>query len=70
MRTVADPRGVVWICLELPEAHDAPPAALVEVECNSGAERLTIHVARGWDSDLDDEALVRTIFAARPVKSE
>lgn len=66
MRTVADPRGVVWICLELPEAHDASPAALVDVECNSGAERLTINVARGWDADLDDEALVRTIFAARP----
>ncbi len=69
MRTVFDPRGVVWICLELPERHELKKGDLVEVECNSGAERLTIKVALGWDADLDDEALVQTIFAARPKTS-
>lgn len=66
MRIVADARGVDWICLEIPEAHDAGPTDKVEVECNSGAERLTIRVARGWDSDLDDAALIQVIAGARP----
>jgi hypothetical protein len=66
MRTVAEPSGIVWICLELPERADATAAAArVEVECNSGADRVTIAVAPGWDADLDDAALLATIHAQR-----
>lgn len=51
MRTVAGRHGLTWICLELP---DSPVVAttgsdLVTVECNSGAQRVQIAVAPGWD---------------------
>ncbi|MBI3790973.1 MAG: hypothetical protein HY275_08850 [Gemmatimonadetes bacterium] len=63
MRTVAEPSGLVWICLELPERPGAPAQAKVEVECNSGAERVTIAVERGWDSAMADGALLGAIHA-------
>lgn len=68
MRTVRDPRGTTWICLELPEvpvdqqdAAAALPAGTVAIECNSGAERVIALVAPGWDDDMDDATLSRTI---------
>ena len=71
MRTVQDRRGVTWICLELPEVpvEQRGAAALmradtVAVECNSGAERVIALLAPGWDEQLDDASLVRTISDA------
>ena len=68
MRTVRDPRGTTWICLELPEvpaeqreAAAALPADSVAIECNSGAERVIALVAPGWDDVMDDAALSDTI---------
>jgi hypothetical protein len=70
MRTVRDPRGTTWICLELPEvptdqhaAAAAMPTETVAIECNSGAERVIALVAPGWDDDMDDVTLSRTIAA-------
>jgi hypothetical protein len=44
MRTVRDPSGATWICLELPEvpveqrpAEATATAPVVAIECNSGA---------------------------------
>jgi hypothetical protein len=68
MRTVRDPRGTTWICLELPEvpadqleALAAMPPDTVAIECNSGAERVIALVASGWDDIMDDPTLSRTI---------
>lgn len=68
MRTVRDPRGTTWICLELPEvpvdqraAAAALPPDTVAIECNSGAERVIALVAPGWDDTMDDSSLSRTI---------
>jgi hypothetical protein len=68
MRTVRDPRGTTWICLELPEvpieqraAAAVLPADTVAIECNSGAERVIALVAPGWDDVMDDMTLARTI---------
>ncbi|WP_396218851.1 hypothetical protein [Gemmatimonas sp.] len=70
MRTVRDPRGTTWICLELPEvpaeqrgAAAALPADSVAIECNSGAERVIALVAPGWDDVMDDATLSNTIAA-------
>jgi hypothetical protein len=70
MRTVRDPRGTTWICLELPEvpaeqreAAAALPAGSVAIECNSGAERVIALVAAGWDDVMDDATLSKTIAA-------
>jgi hypothetical protein len=70
MRTVRDPRGTTWICLELPEvpaeqreAAAALPADSVAIECNSGAERVIALVAPGWDDVMDDATLSKTIAA-------
>ncbi len=73
MRTVRDPRGVTWICLELPEVpaeqreasaqRDGP---VVAIECNSGAERVIALVAPGWDDAMTDSALAETIASALP----
>lgn len=70
MRTVRDPRGTTWICLELPEvptdqqaAAAAMAAETVAIECNSGAERVIALVAPGWDDDMDDTTLSSTIAA-------
>ncbi len=68
MRTVRDPRGTTWICLELPEvpveqrdAAAALPADTVAIECNSGAERVIALVAPGWDDVMDDLTLSQAI---------
>lgn len=68
MRTVRDPRGTMWICLELPEvpadqreAAAVLPSDTVAIECNSGAERVIALVAPGWDDSMDDAALSRAI---------
>jgi len=68
MRTVRDPRGTTWICLELPEvpvdqreAAAGLPPETVAIECNSGAERVIALVAPGWDDDMDDMTLSKTI---------
>ncbi len=68
MRTVRDPRGTTWICLELPEvpvdqreAAAARSADTVAIECNSGAERVIALVAPGWDDTMDDTTLFQTI---------
>jgi hypothetical protein len=68
MRTVRDPRGTTWICLELPEvpieqraAAAVLPADTVAIECNSGAERVIALVAPGWDDVMDDMTLAKTI---------
>lgn len=67
MRTVKDPRGVTWICLELPAV---PPGAhrlatdddsAIAIECNSGAERAVILVAPDWEDDMPDAALLARI---------
>ncbi len=63
MRTVTDPQGDTWICLELP---DSPVVAttgteMVSVECNSGAERVTIVVKPDWMDVLSDAELARVI---------
>lgn len=70
MRTVRDPLGISWICLELPEVpvEQRPRAATmstdtVAIECNSGAERVIALVAPGWDEDMTDEQLADTISA-------
>jgi hypothetical protein len=67
MRTVKDPRGVTWICLELPTvpvgahrlATDADDA--IAIECNSGAERAVILVAPDWEDDMTEPALLARI---------
>jgi len=71
MRTVQDGRGMIWICLELPEVpveHRAVAAALpgdtVAIECNTGAERVVALVPAGWDEAMDDQRLVDAISAA------
>ena len=68
MRTVRDPRGTTWICLELPEvpieqraAAAVLPPDTVAIECNSGAERVIALVAPGWDDVMDDMTLAKTI---------
>ena len=68
MRTVRDPSGATWICLELPEVpvEQRPAEALttgpvVAIECNSGADRVIALVAPGWDEALDDTALLAVI---------
>ena len=70
MRTVRDPRGMTWICLELPEvpveqraSAAGMPIETVAIECNSGAERVIALVAPGWDDNLTDEQLAATIVA-------
>jgi len=72
MRTVRDPSGATWICLELPEVpEDQRPAAaaaaapVVAIECNSGADRVIALVAPGWDEALADPALLAIIHAGR-----
>lgn len=62
MRTVADRRGITWICLELPDSPVVATtgSALVTVECNSGAQRVQIAVAPGWD-EWPEAALVAAI---------
>lgn len=62
MRTLIDVGGVVWICLELP---DAPAPGVVAVECNSGADRIVITVAPGWDDSASDADLLSAIHQAR-----
>jgi hypothetical protein len=62
MRTVTDPQGDTWICLELP---DSPVVATtgtenVSVECNSGADRVVIVVPPAWD-EWPDERLASEI---------
>lgn len=71
MRTVRDPRGVTWICLELPEipveqreASAQQTGPVVAIECNSGAERVIALVAPGWDDAMTDAALAATIAAS------
>ena len=73
MRTVRDPRGISWICLELPEVPEEQrpraatmPPETVAIECNSGADRVIALVAPGWDDDLTDEQLAETISAGLP----
>ena len=73
MRTVRDPRGTSWICLELPEVPvDQREAAallsadIVAIECNSGAERVIALVAPGWDDTMDDSTLSKTIADFMP----
>ena len=68
MRTVRDPRGTTWICLELPEVpldqRDAAalrPADTVAIECNSGADRVIALVPPGWDDTMDDAMLAKSI---------
>ncbi len=68
MRTVRDPSGATWICLELPEvpvdqrpAEALASAPVVAIECNSGADRVIALVAPGWDEALDDAALLAVI---------
>ncbi len=70
MRTVRDPRGTTWICLELPEvptdqraAAESLPSETVAIECNSGAERVIALVAPGWDDTMSDAELSETISA-------
>jgi len=64
MRTVRDGRGVMWICLELPEVPkdqvaeaSRSPTEVVAVECNSGAERVIALLAPSWEDSLDDTGL-------------
>jgi hypothetical protein len=70
VRTVADQRGVTWICLELPEipvdqraVAETMPGDTVAIECNSGAERVIALVPPGWDDNMDDARLTDTISA-------
>ena len=72
MRTVRDPSGATWICLELPEvpeeqrpAAGAAPAPVVAIECNSGADRVIVLVPPGWDEAMGDPALLQVILAGR-----
>lgn len=70
MRTVRDAAGTSWICLEMPVV---PPEAVAEagnrdvvcVECNSGADRVLVLLAPGWDDDLDDAGLLAALGARR-----
>ena len=71
MRTVRDPSGATWICLELPEvpveqraAEAQATAPVVAIECNSGADRVIALVAPGWDETLDDATLLAVIRPA------
>lgn len=63
MRVVTDSDANTWICLELPLARGREGAAEVEVECNSGAERVSVVVPRDWES-LSDQDFIRRIRAA------
>lgn len=70
MRTVRDPSGTTWICLELPEvptdqrvAAEALPTDTVAIECNSGAECVIALVPPGWDDTMSDDVLSETIRA-------
>lgn len=72
MRTVRDPSGATWICLELPEVPEeqrpvaeASLAPVVAIECNSGADRVIALVAPGWDESLADAALLHVILDGR-----
>ena len=72
MRTVRDPSGATWICLELPEvpadsqaAAAGQPEPVVAIECNSGADRVIALVAPGWDEALSDAGLLQVITGRR-----
>jgi hypothetical protein len=68
MRTVKDPRGVTWICLELPVVPpgvamtSADPGDRIALECNSGAERAVVLVTPDWEETMDDGTLLATII--------
>jgi len=71
MRTVRDARGISWICLEMPvipadyrAAAAASPTEVVAIECNSGAERVIVLLAPGWDDHMTDNELTETITSA------
>lgn len=62
MRIVTDGESNTWICLELPSrGREAEPE--VEVECNSGAERVAIRVPRDWEG-IPDPEFARRILGA------
>jgi hypothetical protein len=62
MRVVTDAKANTWICLELPSrGREAEPT--VEVECNSGAERVSVTVPRDWESMTDAEFVQRILGA-------
>ncbi len=62
MRVVTDAGANTWICLELPSrGREQEPT--VEVECNSGAERVALVVPRDWET-MPDADFVRRIQSA------
>jgi hypothetical protein len=61
MKMATDSRGRGWICLELPETPGKLPAGRVEVECNSGAERVILELADGWAEAMTAEQVAAAI---------
>jgi hypothetical protein len=59
MRTVPDAKGLMWICLELPDSPVVGTTGtdMVSVECNSGAERAVIVVPQNWDEQSNAQLL-------------
>jgi hypothetical protein len=62
MRIVSDSEHNTWICLE-PPARGQEQEPTVQVECNSGAERVTVTVPRNWE-EMPEEEFARRILAA------
>jgi hypothetical protein len=61
MKMATDSRGRGWICLELPETLGKLPAGKVEVECNSGAERVNLILNEGWADAMSAEDVAAAI---------
>ena len=60
MRIVTDAEHNTWICLE-PPVRGGEQDATVEVECNSGAERVTVSVPRNWEEMPEAEFVQRIL---------
>ena len=60
MRIVTDSEHNTWICLE-PPARGGEEETTVEVECNSGAERVTVRVPRNWEEMPEAEFVKRIL---------
>ena len=55
MRIVNEPNDT-WICLQVPERHDTAKGTVL-VECNSGADRVELVMAPGWEEISEGDML-------------
>ena len=56
--------GIILETVEQRAAEAQATAAVVAIECNSGADRVIAWVAPGWDETLDDATLLAVIRPA------